>query len=51
MTTTTCPDCGDQTHHIEIPSDCISYDPENGWVLHLTDEELQGFRAELGSYL
>ena len=51
MTSTTCDCCGVETHHIEIAHDSISYNPGDGWVLHLTTEEIQELRAELGAYL
>ena len=48
---TTCDCCDEQTHHISIGLNDISYDPEMGFTLHLTTDELLTLRAQLGAYL
>ena len=48
---TTCDCCDQQTHHISLGLEDISYDPEMGFTLHLTTDELVALRAQLGAYL
>lgn len=49
--TTTCDCCDQETHHISIGPEDISYSPEHGFMLHLTTDELTTLRAQLGAYL
>ena len=35
-----CDCCDEQTHHIPLEMDAITYDPGAGFTLHLTTEEL-----------
>lgn len=48
---TTCDCCDQETHHISLGLDDISYNPDLGFTLHLTTEELVSLRAQLGAYL
>ena len=48
---TTCECCDQETHHIQLGPEDISYTPEGGFTLHLTTDEVMELRAQLGAYL
>lgn len=47
---TSCECCDDVTYHIPIDTDCVSYDPENGLVVHLTEDEMTDLYFELKEF-
>ncbi len=46
-----CEECDLPTFHIPLEAEDITYDPESGFVLHLTEDEVMDLRAQLRSFL
>ena len=47
----TCPCCNDETLSLKIHSDDITYQPDQGFYLHLTREEAEDLVRRIGSLI
>ena len=43
----TCSCCEDEIFNIPLESDCVSYDPEFGFVVHFSRDEMQSLYLEM----
>ena len=50
VSATSCECCDDVTYHFPLESDCFTYDPMNGLVIHLTEDEMTDLYFELKEY-
>lgn len=51
ITTTRCECCNDPIYNISIDNDSVSYDPDYGFNLHLSHDELQSLYIEFKEVL
>ena len=47
---TACECCDDVTYHIPVDYDSVTYHPENGFILHLNEDEMTALYFQLKEY-
>ena len=50
VTTSFCECCEDVTYHIPIDMDSVSYEPDEGFHIHLSQDEMTALYFELKEY-